>query len=292
MAVIRRWMVLVAAGVAVSLLALLPGVVARGAAGPPSAEQDRGVARALLVRSGDAGPQPGATATTGCEASLERAGVPRLAIVGASFTAGVGPGRPHLAWSVLLARELRWDAVIYGVPGAGFIKPGLRHKGPVSAELRRVELAAFKPGLVIVQAGHDDMALPVALEQQRVRQAVRLIRAQAPRARIALLTVFPGPRHASQAARTDRAIVSAARSADPGVIIMDPLTGRWTFQRARDGLHPTAAGDAWIAAKVASLLRARGVTAGPAGGGQVCDVAITGPPRPPQPSRPRPGGLR
>jgi lysophospholipase L1-like esterase len=296
LAVIRRWMVLVAAGVAVSLLALLPGVVARAAAGPPSAGQDRGVARALLVRSPGVRPQAAATATPGCEASLERAagraGAPRLAIVGASFTAGVGPGHPRLAWSVLLARELRWDAVIYGVPGAGYIKPGLGHKGPMSAELGRAELAAYKPGLVIVQAGHDDMGLPVALEQQRVRQAVRLIRTQAPQARIALLTVFPGPRHPGQAARTDRAIVTAARSADPGVIIMDPLTGRWTFQRGRDGLHPTAAGDAWIAAKVASLLRARGVTSGPAGGGQVCDVAVTGPPRPPQPAPPRPAGLR
>lgn len=281
-------MVLIATGVAVSLLALLPGVTARGAAGQPSAGQVRGLARTLLVQSPDVKPGPAATATPGCEASLERAGVPRLAIVGASFTAGVGPGRPHLAWSVLLAHELRWDAVINGVPGAGYIKQGLQRKGPMSAELRRVALAAFKPGLVIVQAGHDDMGLPTALEQQRVRQTVRLIRTQAPQARIALLTVFPGQRHPGRAAQTDRAIVTAARSADPGVIIMDPLTGRWTFQRGRDGLHPTAAGDAWIAAKVLSVLRAHGVRSGPGGGGQVCDFAVTGPPRPPQPSPPHP----
>jgi lysophospholipase L1-like esterase len=296
LAVIRRWMVLIAAGVAVGLLALLPGAVAWGAIGPPTAGQDRWLARTMLVRSGDAGPAPATTVTSGCEASLgraaERAGVPRMAIVGASFTAGVGPGRPHLAWPVLLAHELRWDAAINGVPSAGYIRPGLEHKGPMSAELRRVDLASFKPGLVIVQAGHDDMGLPTALEQLRVRQTVQLIRAQAPQARIALLTVFPGKRHPGQAAQTDRAIVTAARSVDPGVIIMDPLTGRWTFQRAHDGLHPTVAGDAWIAAKVASLLRAHGVTAGPAGGGQVCDFAVTAPAHPPQPSPPHPPGRR
>jgi lysophospholipase L1-like esterase len=265
---------------ALLLLALQPGVPARAAAQPPWAGPDGGVARALTVPSHTGTPRPAATATPGCEASLERARVPRLAIVGASFTAGVGPGRPHLAWSVLLTRELHWDGVIYGVPGAGYIRRGLDFRGPVSAELRRVGLAGLKPGLVIVQAGHDDMGRPAALEQQRVRQAVGLIRAQAPQARIALLTVFPGRRHRGQAAQTDQAIVTAARAADPGVIIMDPLTGGWTFPRSRDGLHPTAAGDAWIAAKALSLLRAHGVAAGPARGGQVCDWAVTAPPRP------------
>jgi lysophospholipase L1-like esterase len=200
-----------------------------------------------------------------------------MAIVGASFTAGVGPGRPHLAWPVLLAHELRWDAAINGVPSAGYIRPGLEHKGPMSAELRRVDLASFKPGLVIVQAGHDDMGLPTALEQLRVRQTVQLIRAQAPQARIALLTVFPGKRHPGQAAQTDRAIVTAARSVDPDVIIMDPLTQGWTFPRTHDGLHPTAAGDAWIAGRVARLLSRPGVRpAAPSGTGGpvICDSGI------------------
>jgi len=288
-------MLLTATGVAVMLLALLmallPGLPALGAAQPPWAGRSSAEARALLVRP--AVSAPAATARPGCEASLERAAagkegrVPRLAIVGASFTAGVGPGRPHLAWSVRLARELHWDGVIYGVPGAGYIKRGLGFRGPVSAELRRVQLTGLKPRLVIVQAGHDDMGLPTALEEQRVRQAVGMIRAEAPQARIALLTVFPGRRNQDQAVRTDRAIVTAARAADPGVIIMDPLAGHWVFPRSRDGLHPTAAGDAWIAAKVLSLLRAHGIAPAPAGGGQVCDSAVTAPPSP-QPSPPHP----
>lgn len=45
-----------------------------------------------------------------------------LAIVGASFTAGVGPGRPGQSWAVLLARLLHWDAVVYGDPGAGYVR--------------------------------------------------------------------------------------------------------------------------------------------------------------------------
>jgi hypothetical protein len=57
------------------------------------------------------------------------------------------------------------------------------------------------------------------------------------------------------------------------VIIMNPLGGGWRFQRAaRGGLHPSAAGDAWIAATVAATLRAHGVA--PAAAGRkavICD---------------------
>ena len=71
--------------------------------------------------------------------------------------------------------------------------------------------------------------------------------------------------------------MAAARAADPGVIIMDPLTGHWKFQHADDGLHPTAAGDAWIAGKVASILRAHGIVAARADrGGRpvICDLGV------------------
>ena len=64
--------------------------------------------------------------------------------------------------------------------------------GPVAAEIARLDLHALAPALVIVQAGHDDIGVPPRLEQQRVEQAVALIRAEAPHAKIALLTVFTG----------------------------------------------------------------------------------------------------
>ena len=42
---------------------------------------------------------------------------PTVAIVGASITAGVGAEDPAGSWAVLLARQLRWNAFVYGVPG-------------------------------------------------------------------------------------------------------------------------------------------------------------------------------
>jgi len=208
------------------------------------------------------GPAPSLPA---CEQQLERAhpgAGTRLAVVGASFTAGVGSSPGH-SWAALLARHLHWDAVIYGVPGAGYVRPGAGHGGPVRTEVAHLGLPKLDPSLIIVQAGHDDIGVPTATEEQRVTQALDAIRAQAPRAQVVLLTVFPGRAPLPAAARTDQAITAAARAADPQVIIIDPLTGHWIFPHIHDGLHPTAAGSAWIAARVAAILAAHGIHPAP-----------------------------
>jgi lysophospholipase L1-like esterase len=262
---------MLATAAAVSILALWPATAA------PAVPRS-GVAYSV-VRS-QPGPAPGyqRAGEPGCEQELERVarpGGPRLVIVGASFTAGVGSG-PGRSWAVLLARHLRWDAVVYGVPGAGYVRAGAGRRGPVAAEIARVGLRALHPSLVIVQAGHDDIGVSPGLERRRVEQAVALIQAEAPQARIVLLTVFAGRSPRAAADRTDQAIVQAARSADRTVIIIDPLAAGWTYSRVRDGLHPTAAGSAWIAGRVEAILREHGVRPAPAVPGRpalICDSA-------------------
>ena len=235
--------------------------------------------------SSPAGRQgPDSAGLAGCEDEIESGlaggGLPRLAIVGASFTAGVGPGNPLQSWAVLLARQLRWDAVVYGDPGAGYVRLGVGRQGPMAAEIARIGLRALKPALVIVQAGHDDIGVPARLEERRVGQLVATIRAEAPQARIALLTVFAGRTRSAAAYRTDRAIVSAGTAADHQLLVMDPLAAGWTFAQAHDGLHPSAAGDAAIARQVDTILREHGVLAQPAGRGAViCDAGIPVQPR-------------
>ncbi len=288
----RRYAILAAIAAAVVILGLAVAALPRGSAGPaspaprPAAVPPRfppppprpaaayiAAARQHVGEPAPAALSPGLPA---CEQRLEQSkppGLPRMAVVGASFTAGVGSG-PGRSWAVLLARRLHWDAVVYAVPGAGYVRPGAGRGGPVAAEVARVGLRALAPSLIIVQAGHDDIGVPPALEQQRVTQAIAAIRAQAPHARIALLTVFPGRSPLTAAYRTDQAIVTAARAADHAVIIIDPLTGRWTFPHVRDGLHPTPAGSAWIAGQVAAILRDYGVHPAPAAAGPgpvICD---------------------
>ena len=43
---------------------------------------------------------------------------PLLVALGASFTAGVGAGRPSQSWAIRLAELIQWRAVTIGVPGA------------------------------------------------------------------------------------------------------------------------------------------------------------------------------
>ena len=281
----------IAAAAAVSCLALLWTTSAQGAARPPWATPRPESTYSLALRL----PGPAAESghprepVAGCEPKLERAqrqptdghGVPALAIVGASFTAGVGPGNPGKSWAVVLAGLLHWDAVIYGDPGAGYVRAGVGRKGPVAAEIAQVDLRALTPALVIVQAGHDDIGVPLGLERSRVEQAVALIHAEVPQARIALLTVFAGRSPSAAAYRTDHAIVTAGRAADRNVIIMDPLAAGWTFPRSHDGLHPTAPGSAWIARTVAGILREHGVRPVPphpdTAAAIICDWSIPAP---------------
>jgi acyl-CoA thioesterase I len=266
-----------AAAAAVGILVLL-AVTSAQAIGDPSPGT-----RSLNSFPPQASPQGQgkgreAALLTGCEQQLQpgrRPALPTVAIVGASFTAGVGAEDPDGAWAVLLARQLHWNAFVYGVPGAGYVHPGLGRKGPVAAEVTRVHLGALQPSLIIVQAGHDDMSVPPDLERLRVEQTVAMIRAQAPGAQIALVTVFAGRKHLPALYRIDQAIVAGAYAADPGVIIMDPLAEGWRFPRARDGLHPSPLGDTWIANKVAGILQQYGVRAVLAGlDPALCTIAV------------------
>jgi lysophospholipase L1-like esterase len=259
--------VLAVIAAAVSFSGLWTVVAVHEATRQPTAA--RPVALRLLA------PAPG-RGVVGCERDLDGTqprDAPHLVIVGASFTAGVGSG-PAQSWAVELAQHLHWDAVIYGVPGAGYVRAGVGRQGPVAAQVARLGLRALKPSLIIVQAGHDDIGVSPAFERHRVNQTIASIRGAAPHARLVLLTVFSRRSPSLAAYRTDRAIAHAARTADRTAIIINPLTSGWRYSRARDGLHPTAAGSAWIASRVAAILRSHGVRPARIGAGQhpiICD---------------------
>jgi lysophospholipase L1-like esterase len=237
--------------------------------------------QAVEGRSHGPGLRAAAEALASCEARLERGPrqVPTLAIVGASYTAGVGPDNPALSWAVGVARLLHWNAVIDGVPGAGYVRASSTGRGPMSRILTDEALRRLSPALVIVQAGHDDVGVPAGYERQQVGATLDQIRAAAPGAQIALLTTFSAGLNGTPALwSTDRAIVSAGLAADPAAIVMDPLASRWNFTHADGGLHPTAAGDEWIAHMVAGILLAHGIRPAPATGTApvICDESVGG----------------
>src|ERR1700691_2788651 len=152
--------------VAACLLCCL-GLLALGACSAPSptprAAAARPATRAAKVRR----VAPGA-GFAACEQRLERSPGPVLDIAGASFTAGTGPDDAHVSWAVQLAHTLRWNAVIDGVPGAGYVRTGAGGHGPAVRILAREDLAATRPKLVVLQLGHDDIGVPPAVERRAV----------------------------------------------------------------------------------------------------------------------------
>lgn len=254
---------------AVTALAAAVGAGSVLAAGPGGASARPGPERGRLASTiSGRGAVPGGGAVS-CRVAIgtpRRARArPRLVVLGASFTAGVGAPAPSDGWAVRLAELIGWPALTVGVPGAGYAQPGVDDLGPMSRELSRLDLAAVHPAVVVIQAGHDDWRVPRAVESDHVTALVRRLRSEAPAARLALLTVFSrpgaGPAVARADLRTDSAIVSAARAADPRVIVIDPLRGHWRFPRARGGLHPTAPGHLLIARRVARALVRAGAVA-------------------------------
>ena len=183
---------------------------------------------------------------------------PLLAVVGASFSAGVGARSRRAAWPEDLARLLRWRLAVQADPGAGYVSPGQGHRGPFSRLAARLDLAARDPRVIIIQGGHDDIGRSLALVRARVTSLVDEVHREAPGALLSVLSVFSrGHRPSDAAWATDRTIVAAARAADPGVLVFDPLAGHWHFPRIGDHLHPSPAGHAWIARRLAAGLRRR-----------------------------------
>lgn len=192
-----------------------------------------------------------------------RAWTPTLAVLGASFAAGVGATSPRLAWPEDLARLLGWHLALSADPGAGYVNPGEGRRGPFARLLVHLHLAKIDPAIVIVQGGHDDIGYSPRRVESRVTFLITEIEREAPSARIGVLSVFVGRhRPALRAREVNRAIIRGARAADPSVMIFDPIEGHWHFAHLRHHLHPTDNGDRWIARHVARQLTSDGAFAG------------------------------
>lgn len=179
-----------------------------------------------------------------------------IAVIGASFAAGVGARGRQYAWPARLGRILHRRVVVVADPGAGYLATGEGHRGPFRRLARHAGLVRLDPGLVIIQGGHDDIGHSPVAEGRAVSELIGSLHRQLPRTRIGVITVFTrGNRPSPAARRINRAIVIAARKADDRVTVMSPIAEHWAFPRISDRLHPTRAGHAWIARRVAADLR-------------------------------------
>jgi lysophospholipase L1-like esterase len=211
--------------------------------------------------SGSSPPErrtPGPVVPAGARSPAEAGRRSVLAVVGASFSAGVGAGNRHDAWPQDLGRLLGWRVAVSADPGAGYVNRGSSDRGPFSRLASQLDLGRLDPRAIIIQGGHDDIRRPLPVVRDRVQSLVAEIHRDAPRALLVVLSVFArGNRPSTAAVATDRTIIAAARRADPGVVVVDPLAEHWHFPRIGDHLHPTAAGHRWIARRLAVVLQER-----------------------------------
>lgn len=198
--------------------------------------------------------------TTTCPTAGTGAAKPLALVVGASISAGVGATGPRSAWPYLLAAEMGWRVDVHAVSGVGYVRKGLKGAGPLIQELRMPGALVRHPSVVILQAGHDDAKEPPKALESAVANTIRLVNHKAPGAILILVTVFPGGVATPAEQSTNSIIISTARRVDVHAIVINPIAQRWHYRTIKDHLHPTDAGDRWIAGRIARDLAANGIT--------------------------------
>lgn len=168
-----------------------------------------------------------------------------VVVVGASIASGHAVSKPAAFPSRISAATGR-PVYVSARNGAAY------HDGSIAQLAAAADIASRNPALVVLQAGSNDVGAPTADVAGQVRQVVQTVRAEAPNAKIAVVTVFPTLQRGADAARTDAAIIGAARSVDPSVAVISPLAEGWRYKPTGDG-HPATAGHQQVADRLASL---------------------------------------
>ncbi|MDL5486689.1 SGNH/GDSL hydrolase family protein [Microbacterium wangruii] len=208
----------------------------------------------------------GSAVAADAPAALDLPAAPRVLIFGDSWTYGSAATTLTRGYAYVAAHLQGWDAVVDGVRGSGYVKPG--SDGGAYGE----RIAALDPGLspdlVIVQGSINDRRQGAAGYREAVTAAWDDLTATYPQARIVILGPAPQvlPVEA-ETARIDRDLreLAAAR----GWWYVSPLAGEWiTADNHRDVIdtsdigrdHPSTAGHAYLAQRLAEAIADISVT--------------------------------
>lgn len=191
-------------------------------------------------------------------------GRPRALFLGDSYTSGWGLADADLPlrWTTLVADARGWEEANAGFPGAGYVASGPVSRAPYRQILPR--LTDARPDVVMISGGINDLYADDARIAKAIHSTLRALAATFPGApRLAVTAVSPAP--AATAARID-ALNDALRAAcaEHGATLLDvgqPLASADGLV-GPDGLHPTVAGHATLAASVGAALTASGAPTG------------------------------
>jgi len=214
---------------------------------------------------------------TGCSADkaaqAESDGRPRspsvVAILGDSYTAGIGSTTKDQTYAAFTAQKLGWQVVVAGQAGTGLLAPG--HDDNTFERLYEKQLAwRPAPDMVVISGGHNDWPYPPSLEQTAATRLMSKMRQRWPSTHLLML----GPMWGSGEPRTEAlAIRDALKAAakQESVPFIDPLAEKWiTGSRdsgtgnapqyiLQDDTHPNPAGHRYFADRLATDLRKLGL---------------------------------
>ncbi len=245
----RRWMRSMADGEG-------PGAVPAPAT--PPRQLVRGAAAALAAVL-TAAAVSGVAAATGSP-TAHAAEATRIAVIGDSYTAGSEEGGngpqawTEVAWGLLAAEGVEVDADVGAEGGAGYGERGNRGNLFIDLTARTVRRG---DDVVVFFGSRNDQPVDPEEFPTLAAETLGLARFAAPAAK--LLVIGPPWPDADPPPAVSRIRDSLLEQADlVGAEFVDPIAEAWFVGRPEligaDGVHPTDAGHAYLAAKIAPLI--------------------------------------
>ena len=192
---------------------------------------------------------------------------PRAIFLGDSYTSGAGASAPYGSWAITAGRLLGWDAWASGRGTTGYANPGFFEPGATFADRVRRDVIRFRPDVVVVAGGINDVQArfySVEAVREGAQRLFATLRRQLPAARLVVLGPWQVRR--LRTARFDAihaAIAGAA--AEAGATFLDNVAQGWMagddldWILGPDRLHPTQAGHDHIARRFAEAARTAGL---------------------------------
>lgn len=230
------------------------------------------VVGAILVEpSGSKGPEPTPTfaPTPPSQAPVTAAATPkptargpfiigqRVDFLGDSYTAGFGAKPRTNGFAYLTSARLRLVSRYYAQGGTGFLDDGHTVDTRFAPFAKRLApVIADHPRVIVVQGGLNDVGEMLADIQAAANRVLAELRAGVPGVRLVVIGPFAPQAAPPEALATRDVLADVAQHA--GALFLDPIAGQWLNPTLvdPDGVHPTNAGHAAIAARLeAELLK-------------------------------------
>lgn len=220
-----------------------------------------GLAAVLAFRAPDPGPARSALTAGELQALTAPVAARKpMLIVGDSYSAGYNGVAGDDTFACAVAEALQMACVKDAQGGTGYVNPGTRaddRDNPTNAYGGRLartaaELGGTTPALIVVTGGRNDLDHPGV--RAAARSYVTALRVLYPAARLVVVEPFWGDTTAPAPVERIRADVHAAARAAGARWVP---TGDWLTPAliGPDGVHPTPAGQARIADRLATDLR-------------------------------------